>query len=284
VKLLAISDLHVRHKANREAVEAMAARPDDWLLLVGDLGDNEKDLRFVFETLGPRFKQLVWVPGNHELWTKVGSELRGVAHYEHLVTVCREYGVLNPEDPYPLWEGEGGPCYIAPLFLLYDYSFCPDGMDKKEALAWAAEHRVVCTDEFYLSPSPHPTREDWCHDRLRITEERLKQLPADVPTVLVNHFQLRLDLVRLPRVPRFCLWCGTRATEDWHIKWHAKAVVSGHLHMRSTDWRDGVRFEEVALGYPRDWKQRKGIDYYVREVLPGSPEPRKWSRQTVWHR
>ncbi|HCP46891.1 MAG TPA: metallophosphoesterase, partial [Deltaproteobacteria bacterium] len=169
-------------------------------------------------------------------------------------------------------------------FLLYDYTFCPDGMDKKQALAWAAEHRVVCTDEFYLSPSPHATREAWCHDRLRVTEERLAQLPPDVPTVLVNHFQLRLDLVRLPRVPRFCVWCGTRATEDWHIKWRAKAVVSGHLHMRSTDWRDGVRFEEVALGYPRDWKQRRGIDYYIREVLPGSKEPGKWSRQTVWHR
>ncbi len=34
MKLLAISDLHVRHKANREAVLSMGARPEDWLLLV----------------------------------------------------------------------------------------------------------------------------------------------------------------------------------------------------------------------------------------------------------
>ena len=85
-------------------------------------------------------------------------------------------------------------------------------------------------------------------------------------------------------MPRFCLWCGTTLTEDWHTRWNAKVVVSGHLHMRSTDWRDGTRFEEVALGYPRDWKQRRGIDYYVREILPGPKKTPMGRAGPVWHR
>ena len=49
----------------------------------------------------------------------------------------------------------------------------------------------------------------------------------------------------------------------------AKVVVAGHLHVRTTDWIDGVRFEEVSLGYPRHWRRQRGIDGYLREILPG---------------
>ena len=90
--------------------------------------------------------------------------------------------------------------------------------------------------------------------------------------------------MRLPRVPRFRLWCGTKKTSDWHLRFGAQVVVSGHLHMRSTDWRDGVRFEEVALGYPRDWHQGKGIDAYIREILPGPANNHPGDAGPYWHR
>jgi hypothetical protein len=86
---------------------------------------------------------------------------------------------------------------------------------------------------------------------------------------LINHFPFREDLVRLRRIPRFSIWCGTRRTEDWHRRFPVAVVVSGHLHIRSTTYRDGVRFEEVSLGYPRDWQQEQGIQPYLREILPG---------------
>jgi hypothetical protein len=97
----------------------------------------------------------------------------------------------------------------------------------------------------------------------------LQEAAASAPLVLVNHFPLREDLVRLWRIPRFSIWCGTKRTEDWHQRFRARVVVSGHLHIRSTDWVDGVRFEEVSLGYPRHWDPDSGIDQYLREILPG---------------
>jgi hypothetical protein len=88
--------------------------------------------------------------------------------------------------------------------------------------------------------------------------------------VIVNHYPLREELVRLPRIPRFSLWCGTRRTRDWHRRFGARVVVAGHLHIRTTDWIEGVRFEEVSLGYPRHWRTERGMDVYLREVLPGT--------------
>ena len=100
MRLLALSDLHVGYAVNREALAGLAACPDDWLILGGDLGETGDHMRFVFDTLGPRFRQLVWVPGNHELWTsrEAGQLLGGAEKYEHLVALCRSYGVLTPED------------------------------------------------------------------------------------------------------------------------------------------------------------------------------------------
>ena len=78
-------------------------------------------------TLLPRFAQLFWTPGNHDLWTprNLPGEQRGVAHYERLVALCRKYGVLTPEDPYAKWPGDGPTRAIVPTFLLFDYSFRP---------------------------------------------------------------------------------------------------------------------------------------------------------------
>ncbi len=272
VKLFALSDLHVRDPGNRAAIEALAPRPEDWLILGGDLGETEEHLVFVLDTLANKFAKLVWVPGNHELWTlpRDASELRGVARYERLVALCRARGVLTPEDPYPTWQGEGGACVIAPLFLLYDYTFRPDDVPVDQAVAWAAESGIVCTDESLLFPDPYPTRDAWCRARVALTEARLQAIDPSLDTVLVNHFPLRQDHAILPAVPRFTPWCGTRLTHDWHVRFRARVVVGGHLHIRTTRFLDGVRFEEVSLGYPRQWNQARGADAYLREILPGA--------------
>ncbi|RYZ41025.1 MAG: metallophosphatase family protein [Myxococcaceae bacterium] len=195
MKLYAISDLHLRHTENHQALAALAPRPDDWLIVGGDVGETLADMDLMLRTLTARFRQVVWVPGNHELWSMPSEQppLRGEARYLRMVDLCHRYGALTPEDPYPRWPGDG----------------------------------------------PH------------------------------RHYPLRYEHVRLPRIPRFSIWCGTRLTEDWHTRYRAEVVVTGHLHMPATLWRDGVRFEEVSLGYPQQWRHRGGLERCLREVLPG---------------
>ena len=276
MKLHAISDLHVGFAANARLLETLGDHGDDWIIVAGDAGEREEHLLGALRPLVDRFARVLWVPGNHELWTGPHDplQLRGEARYRHLVSVCRDLGVLTPEDPYPLWPGDGPRTVVAPLFLLYDYSFRPDDVDRSAALDWARESGVECVDEVLLHPDPHPTREAWCAARCVETEARLAAIPADTATVLVNHFPLRRDHAVLPAIPRFSLWCGTRRTEDWHLRFRARVVVSGHLHIRSTRWLDGVRFEEVSLGYPQQWREENGAEAYLREILPGaSREP-----------
>lgn len=266
--LWAISDLHLGNAANRAALDSVPDFGDDWLILAGDVAERDEIIGRAFAVFRERFARVLWVPGNHELWTLAPSTRRGVERYRELVDLARTHGIDTPEDPFPVWRGDDGPMVVAPLFLLYDYSFRPDHVDADAVLDWAMEEEVLCTDEFLLHPDPHPSRQAWCQARCEYTESRLEAIDDDLPTVLVNHWPLRRDLVRIPRVPRFSPWCGTRASEDYHRRFRARVVVSGHLHVRNTDVRDDTIFEEVSLGYPRQWDHERGIEGYFRRILP----------------
>ncbi len=256
------------------------------------MAEKAADIEWALRTLRSRFAAVVWVPGNHELWTLSTDpvQLRGEARYRYLVSMCRRIGVITPEDPFPLWEGAGGPLTIVPLFVLYDYSFRPDGTTTKaEALALAYETGIVCSDEAVLHHDPYPGRDAWCHARVELTERRLAALRPGTRTVLVSHFPLTREPTRVLKYPEFAQWCGTERTADWHVRFGAQAVVYGHLHIPGTTWQDGVRFEEVSVGYPEELEQiRTGRASCGRSSRPNPcairRKPRPRSRETRYRR
>lgn len=270
--LLAVSDLHVDHPENRELVERLRPQSDaDWLIVGGDVAERPVDVERTLRTLRERFEKVIWVPGNHELLSHRDDppQLRGARRYDHLVELCANIDVITPEDPYPIWDGEGGPVQVAPLFLLYDYSFGRNvGSTREEALRRAYDAGVVCVDEFLLHPDPYPSRQAWCHARVSETEKRLCASDPALPMVLINHFPLVVEPTRVLRHPEFAQWCGTVLSADWHRRFRAVAVVYGHLHIPRTTWYDGVRFEEVSLGYPRERLHRGPQPYAPRRILP----------------
>lgn len=270
-RLFAVSDLHVSFPENREFIENLPDSPADWLLVAGDVAEKSADIEWAFGKLSEKFGVVVWSPGNHELWTLRSDpvQLRGEWRYRHLVGLCRRFGILTPEDPYLIWRGAGGPALIAPLFLLYDYSFLPPGAaTKPEALAQAYETGIVCTDEVLLHPDPFPTREAWCESRIETTRRRLEATDPRLPTILVSHFPLIREPTEVLKYPVFAQWCGTEQTADWHLRYRALAAVYGHLHIPRTTWHDGVRFEEVSLGYPMELEDHPDRPRRLRQILP----------------
>lgn len=277
-RLLAVSDLHVRYPDNRTIVEGLRPTSDgDWLIVAGDVAEQVDDIAWALGLLRERFATVIWVPGNHELWTRAQDPvpLRGEERYRHLVDVVRGLGVLTPEDPFPVWDGPGGPATVAPLFVLYDYTFLPDGATTaEEGMAAAVAAGVVCTDEHFLHPDPFASRAEWCRARVVESERRLDACDPALPTVLVNHWPLTRLPTRVLRHPVFALWCGTQSSADWHVRYRASAVVYGHLHIPRVTVEDGVRFVEASLGYPREWRareERNGAvvsDGLLRQILP----------------
>lgn len=270
-KLYALSDLHVRFPANRAVIERLTAHPEDGLVLAGDIAEREEDLAWTLETLRKKFRALYWVPGNHELWTMPGETLRGEAKYARMVDVCRSFGARTPDDPFDVWDGGGRPRAIALVNAFYDYTFAPDDIagDAARARAWAEEEGLRCADEDFLRPDPYGSMIERSAAACERSEARLREIPSELSSVLVNHYPLLREHAVLPRIPRFSIWCGTRRTASWLALARAEVVVYGHLHIPITIWKDGVRFEEVSLGYPKQWIAERAPESFLREILPG---------------
>src|SRR5258708_10143494 len=125
-RLLAISDLHVGHPRSRALIEQFpAGRPGDWLIVAGDVGERFADIEWALGLLAGRYDRVVWVPGNHELWTHSADSLTagGEERYRLLVEMCRGLGVVTPEDPYPAWDGPAGALALPPLLIACSDSF-----------------------------------------------------------------------------------------------------------------------------------------------------------------
>jgi hypothetical protein len=277
-RLLAISDLHIGYPENRAFTESLTPSDrDDWLIVAGDVGEVFADVGFVLASLAERFATVIWTPGNHELWTLPSDPvpLRGVARYEALVKVCRRFGVLTPEDEYPVFDGPDGPVTIAPVFTLYDYSFTPGGTTtgavgpdpRQAALATARRAGIAPSDEGRLHADPHPSVAQWCAERVGAAADRLGAVRG--PMVLVSHWPLVRELTGALRRQEFAPWCGSTLTADWHTRHEVVAAVYGHLHIPRTSYHDGVRFEEVSVGYPREWQRRGAAPPPPRVILGG---------------
>src|SRR5580692_8281402 len=122
------------------------------------------------------------------------------------------------------------------------------------ALRAADAAAIVPADEGRLFADPCPSVADWCRDRVAATETRLAAV--DGPMVLASHWPLIAAPLAQLRHPASAPWCGTTLTADWHTRYPVLAAVYGHLHIPRTTEYDGVRFEEVSVGNPREWRRR----------------------------
>ena len=247
--LWAVADLHAAVKANaRKIDEVQPEDPTDWLIVAGDVAERTDLVLQHLRQLRRRFDEVIWVPGNHELFSRSGDRYRGREKYDELVAGCRKIGVHTPEDPFVSFGG----VTIVPLFTLYDYSFRDPQFTVEEALEQAKKREVMMTDEIAIAPFVDIRA--WCWDRLAYSTQRLSRVES--PTILINHWPLVQEPTERLYAKDIALWCGTRHTRSWPTRYNAQSVVYGHLHIPAVDVIDGVEHIEASLGYPRQWQHQ----------------------------
>ena len=169
--LWAISDLHTGHTGNKPVTESLhPASPDDWLIVAGDVAERTDEIRWALDLLRKRFAKVIWVPGNHELWTtsKDPMQVFGRARYDYLVNMCDETRGGHPRASVP---GVDRRRAARPPSCRCSCSTttrsCPRARRRRPRV-WPSpgSDNVVATDEFVLSNEPYATKDAWCRDRL----------------------------------------------------------------------------------------------------------------------
>lgn len=213
----------------------MSAYREDVLILAGDVSDCLDRIGWALRTLTARFRRVMYVPGNHELWViRDAKPCTSLDKFERLRAVVEQSGAsMQPETLDRV--------LIVPLQGWYDYSFGTPSSELLEswmdfhACRWPAhfQMRDVAAHFRTLNPSSLPV-----HEGMLIS---------------FSHFMPRIDLMP-PYIPpdRRMLYpvLGSSGLEEQLRALKSRIHVYGHSHVNRQVARDGVVYINNAFGYP----------------------------------
>lgn len=236
MRIFAVSDLHADFRENRRRLDAVSAveHRDDALIVAGDVADGEGVLRDTLAWLAGRFREVFFVPGNHELWVREG-EGDSVGKFHEVLAACEALGVRTR----PARAGGAG---VVPLFSWYHASFDVRGEAVVAELEGWTDH--------YLCRWPQGVERI---DRffLAMNEPHLRQY--DAPVVSFSHFVPRPELVPPVEWLRFKGLARVAGSEELEaqVRRLGSAVhVFGHTHIAEDRVIDGVRYVQNYLRAP----------------------------------
>jgi len=237
VRIFAISDIHVDYEINARWLADLSTSEyrNDVLILAGDVSDSLERLGWALGVLTARFRRVMYVPGNHDLWV-IRDPGRGTSldKFERLRAVVEQSGASM--DPEILDR-----VLIVPLQGWYDYSFgTPSGellerwMDF-HACRWPAhfEMRDVAAHFQALNHVPPPVHEGM--------------------SISFSHFLPRIDVMPayIPRARRMLYpVLGSTRLEEQLRAMKSRIHIYGHSHVNRQIAIDDVTYINNAFGYP----------------------------------
>jgi predicted phosphodiesterase len=250
MRVFAVSDLHTDFRENQALVETLppGEHTGDALIVAGDIADAPDRVEATLSFLRTRFREVFFVPGNHELWVRAGTG-DSADKFERLLRLCDALGVrTRPTRLDGVW--------IVPLLSWYEPEFDAYGdADGSELEGWA---------DFHFCRFPERVGRP-CAWFLAMNEPHLG--PYDAPVVTFSHFLPRRDLLPAALFLRFRglpLVAGCAGLDAQLRRAGSRTHVFGHSHIDCDQEIEGVRYVQNALRYPRD------------RVLPGFPLKQVW--------
>jgi predicted phosphodiesterase len=252
MRIFAVSDLHADLRANREALERapLDGHRGDALIVAGDVADREEVLRDVLGRLAERFREVFFVPGNHELWVR-GEARDSMEKFRAVLDLCASLGVRTG-------PARAGDAWVVPLFSWYHRDFDVRGEGVEEELeAWS--------DHYFCRWPAGLGRPDEAFLALNRPRVHL----YDAPVVTFSHFLPRPELLPEVRHLRFRglpLVTGSLGLERQLREAGSRVHVFGHTHIPWDREIDGVRYLHHPFG------TRGPLLRLVRPSPPPEPE------------
>lgn len=267
MKFSAISDIHVDTNGYQPVMESILAevadRRTETLLIPGDISSRyTTTLEFLAELRQKAGIPVLWVPGNHDLWSRDCPELD--AH-----GILARYG----EDEGHL---HGSRKLAESLHLVgthgwYDYSlggsqFSYDKLQTRKHMGrtWQDSLHAI----FGMSDAE-------VHDReMHLLRGSLADIPADESVILMTHMvsHRRFTVPKLADYPEwefFNAFLGSLALFDLAAHPAVRVALCGHVHHRTRFTQDGREYICCCLGYLSEFSRfgRDGIAANVKDAV-----------------
>ncbi|CAN5207825.1 metallophosphoesterase [soil metagenome] len=239
MRVFALSDIHVDYDVNKRWIADLSAQDyrDDVLILAGDVSDSTTLLEWCLNTLANRFKQVLFVPGNHDLW--VMRDDPSVNSLDKFMTVCN----VAENCRVSMQTFHHGTLSIVPLHGWYDYSF---GLPGRELPAGWMDFRACRWPDAFSA-------DDITAHFLAMNQTRLNLQNETV--ISFSHFLPRIDVMPafIPAEKKFIYpVLGTDKLDAQIRKIESHIHVYGHSHVNRRVTIDGVSYINNAFGYPQE--------------------------------
>jgi predicted phosphodiesterase len=247
MRVFALSDIHIDYEVNARWIASLstAEYQDDVLILAGDVSDTQRLLGWGLHTLAKRFKKVLFVPGNHELWViREDREKNSLQKFEEVCAVAESSGasmqVFRERD-----------VTIIPLLAWYDYSFG----------APSEELRSIWLD-YHACRWPHGFTEKEIAAHFAAFNDKQASMAGDT-IITYSHFLPRIDLMPgfVPGTKKLLYpVLGSEQLERQLRKLNPDIHVYGHSHVNRQVRIDGVSYINNAFGYPSEtWTTSKRL-------------------------
>ena len=265
------SDLHVEHHPDVVPLvgERVRALRPDVLVVAGDVSSQLPTLEAALAALRASAPRLLFVPGNHDLWTRPGEPSSRERYEREIPAACARAGADSIGDA-PVDIGGVVFCGVTGW---YDYSLRNRDLDATFTradyergawgrLRWNDTARVVWPDD----DGGELDAPAICAQQVASLEAQLADAGAR-PTVVVTHHLPFHGLVTSKGEPPWDFINGfmgsERLGEAIAAAGNVRAAVAGHTHFRKrvdVDGRGG-RFsaETSPVGYPREYARMAGL-------------------------
>jgi len=239
MRVFAVSDIHVDYEENLLWILNLSNEEyrDDILILAGDVTDKMALLKQVFDALVEKFKTVLFVPGNHELWVQDTDFDCSLDKFSAISELCNSCGVHT--DVYELPK-----ISFVPLHSWYDFSFGEP--DRHLRRAWR-DFRA-CSWPEHLAQSQDITAHfhGLNSSNLDIRNETV---------ISFSHFLPRIDVMpqEIPEKRRNVYPVLGSDALDLQIRQLNPTIhVYGHSHVNQAIDLDDIHYVNNAFAYPSE--------------------------------
>lgn len=236
MKVYTVSDIHVDHRDNLKKISdiSQTTYQNDILILAGDISYKIEMISHIFELFKERFREVLYVPGNHDLWVRDDTARDSIDKFNQIIALAGDKGVL-------MHPAHFGSLSIIPLLGWYDYSFgepsekLDDMWVDHKACIWPEGFDEASITEFFVAKN---------QEHLKIKNKFI---------ISFSHFLPRIDIMPsiIPQDNRKLYpVLGSVKIEEQIRELKSDIHVFGHSHVNLKKEQDKTIYINNAFGYP----------------------------------